>query len=71
MTHNQLSQHWRRQVDLVTDLAVRRHSIDDADPKLAALVDVLDAQLDTARRQLVDIETDLQRLNSTGVGVRR
>jgi hypothetical protein len=68
---DQLSRHWRQQVDLVTDLAVRRYSIDDADPKLAAHVDVLDAQLAAARRLLVDIEADLKRLGSTRTGVRR
>lgn len=63
-----LTQHWRQQVDLVTDLAVRRHSIDDADPKLMGLVDVLDAQLAATRRLLVDIEAALQRLDARSYG---
>jgi RNA polymerase-binding transcription factor DksA len=63
-----LSLRWREQVKLVTDLAVRRHSIDDADPMHTALVNVLDTQLAATRRMLVDIETALKRLDSGSYG---
>jgi hypothetical protein len=61
-----LSLRWRRQVDLVTDLAVRRHSLDASDPRLSSLVDGLDRQLSTARQSLADIEAELQRLDPPG-----
>jgi len=58
-----LALRWRNQVDLVTDLAIRRHSIDETDAGQDALVDALDAQLSDARRQLADIEAALHRLD--------
>lgn len=63
-----LSMRWRQQVGHVTDLAVRRHSLDDTDPKLAGLVEILDAQLAATRRLLVDIEAALSRLDSRSYG---
>ena len=58
-----LALRWRNQVDLVTDLAIRRHSIDETDVGQDALVDALDAQLSDARRQLADIEAALHQLD--------
>ena len=59
-----LSARWREQLDLVTELAVRRHSLDDTDPEHAPLVDVLDTQLDAARQLLADIEAALQQVDA-------
>ena len=58
-----LSHRWRRQVDVVTDLAIRRYSIDETDAGQTTLADALDAQLAEARQRLVDIEAALQRLD--------
>ena len=64
-----LAMQWRQQVDLVTDLAVRRHSIDD-DPELDWLADALDAELSAARQLLVDLETEMMRLDVRTAGSR-
>ena len=61
-THDQLSLRWRHQVGLVTDLAIRRYSIDETDASQFALVDSLDEQLADARRTLADIEVALEQL---------
>ena len=64
---DQLSARWRAQVDRVTDLAVRRHSIDDTDPLLADHIRDLDAELELARQVLLDIEADLMQARSLEV----
>jgi hypothetical protein len=61
--HDLLSLRWRHQVDIVTDLAIRRYSIDETDAGQSTFADALDAQLADARRRLVDIEAALQRLD--------
>jgi hypothetical protein len=62
-TRERLTTRWREQVTRVTDLSLRLHSLDDADPSSWPRSDAFAAELVIARRVLADIEAELGQLD--------
>ena len=56
---DRLERRWRQELRRITDLAVRRYSIDDDDPRERAAVAAYDSELEAHRRTLSAIEARL------------
>jgi hypothetical protein len=59
---DRLERRWRREVRRITQLAVRRYSLDDNDPGSRPAMRSFDRKLAAHRRALRDIETALNHL---------
>lgn len=59
---DRLERHWRRELRRITNLAIRRYSLDDADPQMRRALQSYDRRLAAHRRALSDIESALSRL---------
>lgn len=59
---DQLERRWRRELRRITNLAVRRYSLDDNDPQMRRALRTYDRRLAAHRRELGDIEAALSRL---------
>jgi len=57
-----LERRWRRELRRITNLAVRRYSIDETDPQSSRAVRSYERKLAAHRRALTDIETALSRM---------
>jgi hypothetical protein len=58
----QLERRWRQELRRITRLAVRRYSLDDADPRSRRALRTYETRLAAHRRALSDIEAKLSRL---------
>lgn len=56
---DRLERRWRQELRRITDLAVRRYSLDDDDPRERAALAAYDSELDAHRRTLSAIEARL------------
>jgi hypothetical protein len=59
---DRLERRWRRELRRITNLAVRRYSIDDTDPRARQALRSYDRKLAAHRRALRDIEAALSHL---------
>ena len=59
---DRLERRWRRELRRITNLAVRRYSLDDNDPQMRRALQSYDRRLAAHRRALSDIESALSRL---------
>ena len=57
-----LERRWRHELRRITNLAVRRYSLDDNDPRTRRAVRSYERRLTAHRRALSNIEAALQRL---------
>ena len=62
---DRLERRWRRELRRITNLAVRRYSLDDTDPRSRRALRAYDRKLAAHRRALLQIEAQLGQL--TGV----
>ena len=56
---NRLERRWRQELRRITDLAIRRYSLDDNDPRERAALAAYESELQAHRRTLVAIEQRL------------
>jgi hypothetical protein len=56
---DQLERCWRRELRRITNLAVRRYSLDDTDPRTSRALRAYDRKLAAHRRALKNIEAEL------------
>lgn len=56
---DRLERRWRQELRRITDLAVRRYSIDDEDPRERATLAAYESELEAHRRTLSALEARL------------
>lgn len=56
---DRLERRWRQELRRITDLAVRRYSLDDEDPRERAALAAYESELEAHRRTLSAIEARL------------
>ena len=56
---DRLERRWRQELRRITDLAVRRYSIDDDDPRERVALQAYESELEAHRRTLSAIEARL------------
>lgn len=56
---DRLERRWRQELRRITDLAVRRYSIDDKDPRERAALAAYESELEAHRRTLSALEARL------------
>lgn len=59
---DRLEQRWRRELRRITNLAVRRYSLNDNDPQTRRALKSYERRLAAHRRALADIEASLRSL---------